>query len=125
MKKKIFLVIAIILIIGIIGGGIIVAIKIDQDNKNKAIFDKKFNANNEKEKMMKTVNENYSNSITEEKFNNIKTGMSYSEVCEIIGFSGKLSTEYASTKIYVWQDSSNNIISISFVNNKVTSKTQV
>jgi hypothetical protein len=66
--------------------------------------------------------------LTMEKFNKIKSNMTYSEVCNIIGFEGTLTSEYGNeqigiTKIYIWSKSGKDI-TISFINNKVTSKLQ-
>lgn len=68
--------------------------------------------------------------ITLEKFNNIETGMTYQQVVDIIGEEGKLSTESAygdqSMQIYYWY-SSNGIsnATVSFMNGKVTAKSQI
>ena len=64
--------------------------------------------------------------ITMSKFNQIKTGMTYSQVVNIIGFSGILQTESGGLQVYTWQQSSPlKIISISVMNGKVTAKSQV
>lgn len=68
--------------------------------------------------------------MTLEKFNKIKTGMTYKEVVEIAGEEGTLSTESSygsqSMKIYYWY-ASNGIsnATVSFMNGKVTAKSQI
>lgn len=68
--------------------------------------------------------------ITMEKFNQIENGMSYSEVSEIIGCEGVLSTESSSgnvmLKIYGWY-AENGISNgtFSFTNDKLTAKSQI
>lgn len=68
--------------------------------------------------------------MTLEKFNKIETGMTYQQVVEIAGEEGTLSTEssYANQtmKIYYWY-ASNGIsnATISFMNGKVTAKSQI
>lgn len=58
-----------------------------------------------------------------EKFNQINTGMTYSQVVSIIGFDGTISSQTDSGKIYIWEQS-NKYISIIFMDNKVYSKSQ-
>ena len=71
-----------------------------------------------------------STKMTLEKFNKIKTGMTYKQVVSIIGEDGKLSTESSyggqTMKIYYWY-ASNGIsnATVSFMNNKVTAKSQI
>lgn len=68
--------------------------------------------------------------MTLEKFNKIKTGMTYKEVVAIAGEEGTLSTESSygnqSMKIYYWY-ASNGIsnATVSFMNGKVTAKSQI
>lgn len=68
--------------------------------------------------------------MTLEKFNKIKTGMTYKEVVAIAGEEGTLSTESSygnqTMKIYYWY-SSNGIsnATVSFMNGKVTAKSQI
>lgn len=68
--------------------------------------------------------------MTLEKFNKIETGMTYKEVVDIAGEEGTLSTESSygnqSMKIYYWY-ASNGIsnATISFMNGKVTAKSQI
>lgn len=68
--------------------------------------------------------------MTLEKFNKIETGMTYQQVVEIAGEEGTLSTESAyanqTMKIYYWY-ASNGIANatVSFMNGKVTSKSQI
>ena len=71
--------------------------------------------------------------ITLEEFNSIKTGMTYEEVCEIIGSEGELMSEVNlgeeeyHTKMYMWYGS--NITganaNFTFQNNKLMSKAQM
>jgi hypothetical protein len=70
--------------------------------------------------------------ITLSMFNKIETGMSYEEVCNIIGSTGILLSEVDldmgaeyNTKMYMWE-SSNSLgnASITFQGDKVTMKTQ-
>lgn len=58
-----------------------------------------------------------------EKFNQINTGMTYSQVVGIIGFDGTISSQTDAGKIYIWKQS-NKYISIIFMDNKVYSKSQ-
>lgn len=76
-----------------------------------------------------TVN---SRAVTLEEFNKIQTGMTYSEVCNLIGSEGTLSSqvdigaqEYK-TEIYHWygEDGISNSV-ITFQNNKVIAKSQI
>lgn len=68
--------------------------------------------------------------VTLEKFNKIETGMTYQQVVDIIGEEGTISTESSygnqSMKVYYWY-ASNKIANatISFMNGKVTAKSQV
>lgn len=68
--------------------------------------------------------------VTLEKFNKIETGMTYQQVIDIIGEEGTISTESSygnqSMKVYYWY-ASNKIANatISFMNGKVTAKSQV
>lgn len=68
--------------------------------------------------------------VTLEKFNKIETGMTYQQVVDIIGEEGTLSTESSygnqSMKVYYWY-ASNKIANatVSFMNGKVTAKSQV
>lgn len=68
--------------------------------------------------------------VTLEKFNKIETGMTYQQVVDIIGEEGTISTEssYGSQnmKVYYWY-AANNIANatVSFMNGKVTAKSQV
>jgi len=68
--------------------------------------------------------------VTLEKFNKIETGMTYQQVVNIIGEEGTLSTESSygnqSMKVYYWY-ASNKIANatVSFMNDKVTAKSQV
>lgn len=68
--------------------------------------------------------------MTLEKFNKIETGMTYQQVVDVIGEEGTLSTESSygnqSMKVYYWY-ASNGIsnATISFMNDKVTAKSQV
>lgn len=68
--------------------------------------------------------------VTLEKFNKIETGMTYQQVVNIIGEEGTLSTESSygnqSMKVYYWY-ASNKIsnATVSFMNGKVTAKSQV
>lgn len=68
--------------------------------------------------------------MTLEKFNKIETGMTYQQVVDIAGEEGTLSTEssYGSSnmKIYYWY-ASNGIsnATVSFMNGKVTAKSQI
>lgn len=68
--------------------------------------------------------------MTLEKFNKIETGMTYQQVVDIAGEEGTLSTEssYAdqTMEIYYWY-ASNGIsnATVSFMNGKVTAKSQV
>ena len=76
-----------------------------------------------------TSNKANDNKVTLEKFNKIKTGMTYEQVVEIIGEEGTLDSETelmnVKTQIYHWyaKNHMSNAI-ITFSNNKVTSKTQ-
>lgn len=83
-----------------------------------------------------TTNSNSSSTVQEEKgmtmekFNKIKTGMTYKEVVKIAGEEGTLSTESSygsqSMKIYYWY-ASNGIsnATVSFTNGKVSGKSQI
>ena len=76
------------------------------------------------------VDQNSPDKMTLDKFNKIKTGMTYKEVVNIIGSEGTLSTEssYAgqTMRIYGWY-ASNGIsnATISFMNGKVNGKSQI
>ena len=75
-------------------------------------------------------NNNSTTSVTAEKFNKIQNGMTYNQVCEIMGFNGVISSEYGTsqygmTKIYLWTDNNFNTIGVTFVDNKVTGKTKI
>lgn len=59
-----------------------------------------------------------------EKFNQINTGMKYSQVVNIIGFEGTISSQANNIKTYTWQQSSK-IISIVFTDDKVSAKSQI
>ena len=68
--------------------------------------------------------------MTLEKFEQIKVGMTYEEVVDIVGEEGTLSTESAyetqSMKIYYWYASDGiSNATISFINNEVTAKNQL
>ncbi len=62
--------------------------------------------------------------ITMEKFNQINTGMTYSQVVNIIGFEGTISSQAGNIKTYTWEQSSK-IISVVFTNDKVSAKSQI
>ena len=68
--------------------------------------------------------------MTLEKFNKIETGMTYQQVVDIVGEEGTLSTESSygdqTMKIYYWY-AKNGIsnATISFMNGKVTAKSQI
>ncbi|TDX48314.1 DUF3862 domain-containing protein [Orenia marismortui] len=65
---------------------------------------------------------------TLEQFNQIKNGMSYDKVVEIVGDGGELSSETemmgTKTSIYTWQNTSGSNMMITFQNGKVVSKAQ-
>ena len=64
--------------------------------------------------------------ISLDEYNQIKNGMTYDQVVEIIGGEGELSSEAYSTKIYTWdgQGSLGANAIITFQNGKVVSKAQ-
>lgn len=71
--------------------------------------------------------------ITLEEFNSLKTGMTYEEVCEIIGSEGELVSEVNiteetyHTKMYIWYGSgiTGANANFTFENNKLMSKAQM
>ena len=75
-------------------------------------------------------NDNASCYLTMEKFNKIENGMSYSDVVDIIGCDGTLSTESSyedsSMKIYYWY-AKNGVANgtFSFMNDSLTAKSQI
>lgn len=85
----------------------------------------------------KIVNESSNNTISSstkqtislEKFNKIKSGMTYKDVVNIIGFEGILNSETTildeTIQIYYWYSyaKTSNIV-VSFINNSVSSKSQ-
>lgn len=74
---------------------------------------------------------NNSEYITKDEFNQIKTGMSYDEVCEIIGSAGTLSSSVSSNgisiSIYTWYGGgmAGANANVTFTNDSVTGKAQV
>jgi tetratricopeptide (TPR) repeat protein len=78
--------------------------------------------NPEKETKYKALMENASQVISMNTFNKIVEGMDIESVEKLIGF-GQLSTEAGNLKTYTWTDGSK-IISLTFENNKVKSKSQ-
>lgn len=74
--------------------------------------------------------ENDNTKATLDKFNQIETGMTYEEVVGIMGEEGTLSTESSygsqSLKTYYWYASNGySNATISFMNNKVSAKSQI
>ena len=71
--------------------------------------------------------------ITMAEYNQIKEGMTYDEVCDIIGAEGELGADSSfggySAEVYTWKGTlyfiSGANASISFMNGKVTAKAQV
>lgn len=61
--------------------------------------------------------------ITTKAFNVIQDGMTYEDVCKIIGSPGLLGSTTGSTTLYVWALSNGGGITIVFTDNKVRSKT--
>lgn len=76
----------------------------------------------------KTTTKKGEGPLTKETFAQIKTGMSYKEVVDIIGFEGEemTSSEAASYKVgsYKWEGSDYSMIFGVFMNDKLSSKTQ-
>lgn len=63
--------------------------------------------------------------ISLEEYNQIKLGMSYSQVVSIIGGKGDAVTEYGDTKIYIWKAESRSgmeNVAMTFVNGILKSK---
>lgn len=68
----------------------------------------------------------YANSsvqITIETFNKIGDGLTYNQVCEIIGFQGKLVEDSGVVKKYSWEQKGKSI-NVTFLNDKLLSKGQ-
>lgn len=81
---------------------------------------------NEYEKAKENYSNNYINNsvqITMDKFKSIENGLTYNQVCEIIGFQGTLASEQGSIKEYTWT-SNEQTIKVMFLNEKVMSKGQ-
>lgn len=63
--------------------------------------------------------------ITKAEFEFIDIGMSYIEVCRLIGSYGELTAETSKTKIFQWKGKDGGIASVSFTYDIATSKSQV
>ena len=64
--------------------------------------------------------------ITMDEYNQIKTGMSYDEVCDIIGGEGELVSEAGGAAVYTWEGKGapGANAAISFYKGKVMAKAQ-
>ncbi|MEE0866070.1 MAG: zinc ribbon domain-containing protein [Clostridia bacterium] len=129
-NNKISIDIKSIIIIIIIIGVLILVVKFISSSNDRTVSKTNADAGRLYNEYVNQGNNYSKETITTEKFNKIQNGMTYNQVCEIMGFQGELSSEYGTsqygiTRIYLWSDSNLNTIGVTFVDGKVSGKTKM